>query len=168
LAVRKGLGAITNAQDVVINGIVGACIGFVGTVVISFLRSPRLLDQEAQSTIKRQASRIAELESPPRSASEQHHYDLAKAAIGKHGELAIKALRHLRLHDQVVFGLLQPTQPPEGMSLTSFRETLNALTGSHVVAATSKVVSPGNIENVYRLSPGVEAAMDELLYRASS
>lgn len=164
-----------DAGDVIIHGAAGLVIAFIGSVVISVIRTPKLLDDDrdtayiaVQSTIQEQVARITALETkPPRTASEQHHYEIAKAAIQKHGETGITVLRHLKLHGQVVFGDFHSVQPPAGMDVQSFRSTLNALTGSHVVVMATK--NTGAIfEYVYTLAPGVDASMEELLYPSRS
>ena len=44
---------MTNAQDVIINAMAGADLAFVGTVLISLIRSPKLLDDERESYTRR-------------------------------------------------------------------------------------------------------------------
>ena len=156
-----------DASDVLMNAAGGAVVALIGTWVISVVRATKLLDEEAQSCILGQNSRIIELEKKPkRTPAEQHHYEIALEAIKKHGERGKSVLRHLRNYGELVYGFTGP-QPPPGMNGNELKSVLSELTGSHVVTMSERR-SGSTTESVFRLAPGVQSAMDELLYRNNS
>ena len=59
LLTRRGWREIMNAQDVIVNGIGGAAIAFLGTVVIGLMRSPKLLDDNRVAEISGMATALA-------------------------------------------------------------------------------------------------------------
>ena len=61
LVYRRGWGALLNAQDVLLNGIAGAAIAFVGTLIVSLVRSPKLLDEARREEILEREGSIAAL-----------------------------------------------------------------------------------------------------------
>ncbi len=96
---RNGWGDIMNVQDVLINAVGGATVAFLGSVVISFIRAPKLLDDE----------RIAETESLRKlletrrvSGPEQIQRDLVREMLMDFSEQEKKVLEHIRQHGETL------------------------------------------------------------------
>jgi len=160
-----------NAGDVLVNSVAGVAAGFVGSMIISLIRTPKLLDNDremeltrARSIIETQTARIAALEAKPaRTYAEQHHYDFARTAVEKHSDAGVAVLRHLRLHRRLLFSFTNAPPSPPGMTTETHRDILNSLVKSNVVQMVPQTL-PGGYEYTYLLTPGLENAMDELLY----
>jgi len=81
----------------------------------------------------------------------------------KHGDAGVAVLRHLRLHRRLLFSFTKAPPSPPGMTTETHREILNSLVKSNVVQMVPQTL-PGGYEYTYLLTPGLENAMDELLY----
>jgi hypothetical protein len=103
-----------NAGDVLINSVGGAAVVFVGTWVISLVRSTKLLDAEAQSTIKAQSERImaienersaiSALEQSRRNAVTESLADIDEPFRDLAGSVLRFLLHHGETHQLTLFG----------------------------------------------------------------
>jgi hypothetical protein len=170
LLARSGWAAIMNAGDVLINASGGAAVAFIGTWIISLVRSAKLLDTDTQIEINARGEKITALEGrivilqapPTRTVAEQARYALVEVAINQYGEPARNVLRHLRLHGQLVFAGIYGPQLPAGMTGAQLRTVLSQLEISNVVTREQRL-DGADYTYTYRIATGAGFAVDELL-----
>jgi hypothetical protein len=116
----------------------------------------------------RQNARIHELER--RTPAQEDRLKLIRDVIGRHGDPAIRLLRHLRLVGYIAFGRSAPNLPA-GMESSGVRELLALLKTDGLVFDETMdydISSPLQqmfIPRVWRISPGIEPLLDEILYQ---
>jgi len=171
---RKGWGAIVNASDVLINGAGGAAIAFLGTIVISICRAPKLLDDERKAEIEHRDAQIAaqvnsidqlnrRLQKPLRTPAEQHRFDAAQASLQQIGEIGTTVLRHLITHGELTFGQFSPPLP-SGMNVEDARSALNLCVKQNLATMTM-VNKRVYYDYIYRIAPAMVSVLEELLYQ---
>jgi hypothetical protein len=138
---------------------------FILTVIVSFVRAPKLLDDQ-------RVVQIRSLTKPARSAVEEWRFQIVKTSAEKHGEGALRLLRHLRIVGKMIFQAGGPILPP-GMSQSITQELLKVLRLECIVEQEDITPVPSeplhnmlNIvghKRVWRIIPEMEEAVDELL-----
>ena len=99
------------AQDVILNGAAGAATAFIGSFVISLIRSPKLLDAERVHQLNQKDSAISRLNEDIASLSKRP-YDAALDAVVRQKiqamtPEAIEALKYILGHGEIETGLIQ-------------------------------------------------------------
>jgi hypothetical protein len=168
------------AFEILENGLAGAALSLAGTYLVAMRKGAERLDHEQQAIIQinetqiaSQAANIAQLNQslskPQRTSVEEHHYQVAKAILAKHGESARSILRHLRTLGELQIAPWFVTPLPEGIPTREHLvRVLDGLSSEHVVNV-EHTITPG-LElavDVWRISSGFAAALDELLYAES-
>jgi len=136
-----------SAGDVLINAAGGAAVAFLGTWVISLVRSTKLIDAERQREATTLGERLIaaekKLEKPPHTAAEERHYMDAKSGLADLGAEAAEILKHLIVHDEMMFtlpigtgtGQLYAQTPiPSGMDARKAHTLLNRCMGKNLVS----------------------------------
>jgi hypothetical protein len=98
---------------------------------------------------------------PVRSSAEQRNFEIARSAIEKHGDAAVKVLRHLKTVGKYAVGNYSPP-PPVGLTGAQTREMLNTLVGEQLVRydITNHTID----ERTYEIAHGMGPVLNELLY----
>ena len=93
-----------------------------------------------------------------RSRLDEHHFQIAKASLERHGTDAIRLLRHLRLSGKV----LPTTLPPDIEDQKAFG-LLGKLTADGL---TEQDDIHGKV--TWRINPVMQSVLEELLYQSNS
>jgi len=152
------------------SGATGLSLSVLGTYLLSRRKGAETLDAaqrleavKAQEKIEEQQRALDEaLRKPKRTRAEEHHYSAARASLEKLPTECAEVLRHLRLHENLTYGRMNPSCP-SGMSFTNHRGFLDLCAEEHLVDKKARN-TPGGIEWDYRIAPGMQATLDELLY----
>jgi hypothetical protein len=106
------------------------------------------------------------VEPKKRSAVEEYYFQVAKAALVKHGADAIRVLRHLRMRGQLI-----PSTFPSDMEHQKVFDLLKALGGDGIVheeevrtPAGPGLYSSPTAKLTWTISPGLESVIDGLLH----
>lgn len=99
---------------------------------------------------------------PKRTAVEQRHYETAEKALQKLGGRAAIALRHLRQHKSLQYGMYDPILPA-GMTGSEFVNLCSACVEEGLVSQRNGYPTLG--ERTFEIAPTMEKALDELLYK---
>lgn len=137
-------------------------------IVSHLCRTPGKLDADREKREASLISAIAERDQtilkfnakPPRSAAEQHHYDVAKKALEQFGPKAVIALRHLKTHGKLTFGTFYPPLPA-GMKGEDAVWAYNACVGEGLVTVHDRL---GAIPFVLRLSSSESTLLKQWLF----
>jgi hypothetical protein len=114
-----------------------------------------------EETIKQKDDVIRALsEKPPRSAAEQHDYDAAKKALQPLKEKGVIAVRHIRSHGSLTFGIYNPVLPP-GLNLDDTLWVYRHCASEGVLTCKSNTL---NTEQTFAVVPKMEKVLDELLF----
>jgi len=167
---RHGWRSLVSLEETLVSAIVGLGVSLVGTYVIAVWKAAEALDAEQRAKLAG-----ADLVKRRRTPSEEHHFNLVKAAIARRGEAAVTVLRHLRTHSRIVFrgnsiqgrAIWAVTALPPAMNKDETLLVLNRLTVDGVVTPTQNSVPDGS-EDVFEIAPGVVSVVDDLIYPASS
>jgi hypothetical protein len=170
-------GGLYSGRDVMETLAISA-LSFLGSLGLTFLvsaiKAPKLLDDERQTAMQNQTALSATqtieiarlnqaLAKPARTPVQEHHYELAKSALSKHGSEARLLLRHLRLHGTIKIGSGFVLTLPAGLNRQTATELLATLKNDHLVKETF-VPSPNGTDSIWEIAPGMVEARDELLY----
>ena len=117
----------------------------------------------------RQSAHIRELES--RTPLEQHYVQMVEDAITRHGDRVVTLLRHLKLMGEIVFGVGAAPSLPDGMNHSETLELLKLFKVEKIVyneliqvdrsSPLARILAPC----IWRISPGIEPLLDEILYQ---
>jgi hypothetical protein len=137
-------------------------------VLLQLCRTPGKLDADHGATEKALEATIAERDrtianlttKPPRTAAEQHHYDVARKTLDQFGPKVAIALRHLKTHGSPTFGTFAPPLPP-GMNVNEALWAYNACVGEGLVTYREKI---GSGQRAFEIAPTMNQVLDELLY----
>ena len=161
-----------NAQDVIVNATAGAAIVFVGTIVISLVRSTKLLDDDkekvitqANASIVNLSNEIAELKAPKRSGHEQHHYQEAKKYLDTLPDDAKQVLREILSHERLVGGRV-------GQIYNVQNDRAHQILNGNILqplVMREDINDPGmGLRATWVIVPGYKKALTELLYPSNS
>lgn len=106
---------------------------------------------------------LQDFKKPKRTAAEEQKYAEAKTALSKFGDAGIVALRHLEKHGTLTFTALADPSIPIGMNARDLQAILAACAIDSLVTRET-IHKSGGIDYVYKIAPGMKAALDELLY----
>jgi len=115
----------------------------------------------------RQSARIRELERI--SPSEERYIKMVQDPITLHGQLVVVLLRHMKLMGEIVFAVRTAPNLPEGMNYSQTVELLKVLKTENIVYDeateydTSSPLARMRESSVWRISPGIEPILDEVL-----
>jgi len=169
---------LTDTQKVCASLIGAAAIVAVTEFLWQLIRVPAKLSKEqhqeiaaknleiarAGETVKNLQNRLA---MPARSPADQYHYDLAKAALEKHGPDAKTILVHLKAHGEIVLCPSIVPQLPAGMNRSDAERLLRGLQSDGLL--NEKIVQhPVFPESVWTIARVMEGPLDELLYANSN
>jgi hypothetical protein len=110
---------------------------------------------------------------PPRkrSASEEHKYADAKAALEELGPMSLTVLRHLERHGKLKFRGNSCPPLPDGISGLSMRVFLNHCATKDLVTIDRVMTNIGAlypaVDETYEIAPGMKNVLMELLYPPS-
>jgi hypothetical protein len=102
------------------------------------------------------------VEKAKRTVAQQHHYDTAKSALQKLGPIAETALRHLKTHQPLTFGMYDPLLPV-GMNHDQAMN-IYQLCAAEGLVTQRDALKPGYAERVFEIAPTMNEVLDELLY----
>jgi hypothetical protein len=119
--------------------------------------------------IYRLQKRVHELEN--RSPSEECYVQMVRDAVTRHGDRVVTLLRHLKLMGAIVFGFGATPSLPDGMNHSETLELLKLLKAEKIVydefvpvdmsSPLTRMMTPA----IWRISPGIEPLLDEILYQ---
>ena len=147
--------------------------------LVQLCRTPNKLDRDREVreieltqtisslelTVEQRDGNIRTLtEHPPRSAAEQHDYDTVKDVLKVTGEKGLAALRHIRKHRSLKFGIYPPVLAP-GLKVEDMIWVYNHAASEGVLTADNGKVGTG--ERTFSISPKMEKVLDELLFETS-
>ncbi len=104
-------------------------------------------------------------EKPQRTSAQQHHYETAQKALQKLGPNAVIALRHLKTHRTLIFGMYDPLLPA-GMNHEQAMSTYQSCAAEGLVTQRD-ALKPGTAERTFEIAPTMNEVLDELLYGTS-
>jgi hypothetical protein len=174
LGVRGGWRAIMNATDTIINGCFGAALAFVGTYIISIVRSFKLLDddratetanvtQAYQATVNRQSASIQELEQkaalPLVSPQERANRKTTREATTGASEAELKVLRYILESGGVDLTSLYRAFAGQGHLLESSLKKWD-----HILI--QKRVDPQRTQTMISIIPGFKDALSHVIYES--
>lgn len=108
---------------------------------------------------------VAFAEKPQRTSAQQHHYETAQKALQKLGPNAVIALRHLKTHRTLIFGMYDPLLPA-GMNHEQAMSIYQSCVAEGLVTQRD-VLKPGTAERTFEIAPTMNEVLDELLYLSS-
>ncbi len=170
-SVFKGLNSWKDVMQAAIVSVLFFLAAIGLTFIFSLVKAPKLLDDERQAAIRAKDAQITEhactigrLTKPKRTASEQHYYEISKAAIQKHGDAARTILRLILLHAEMRTADWHEPQPnPPDLSMGDVDRILNKLRADHVLGM--QIINPEfQSEQVWTIPSAMKSALDELLY----
>jgi hypothetical protein len=182
-ALKKGVHGWDSWDDIM-HTVLISVLCFLATIVLTFIvsliRSPKILDDERQNVIStrdaqivKQDSTIEQLKSalanPKKTPAELHCYNLARAALTRHGESAKGALR-LMLQQEMITADWHQTRPtiPEIAAPTEARKVLSPLAEDGLITMQERYVPDSGSEQVWGIVPTMRSALEELLYPESN
>ena len=166
---QKGVHSMLSLAEAVESGAFGLIVSLTGTYLFSRRKGAEALDAQLHEELDK-VNRAAELGKHSRTNAEQYRYDKAKAAVTEIQEQGVLMLQHLQTHGPIKFnGLIPPL--PHGMGKSDAIAILQkCVTLDLVTSETTSRPSGGTapiVETVFRISPGMQSILDEVLYPAS-
>jgi hypothetical protein len=148
-------------------------VTFTLYVLVHVCRIPKKLDDDREADAQVLSESIGKREEiigkitskPPRTPAEQHDFDTASRALERFGQKAKIALRHLRRHESLTFGVYDPILP-SGLNRDDTVWAYNACAGEGLV--TRRDNDPRYGEATFAIAPKMAKALDELLYENNS
>jgi hypothetical protein len=127
------------------------------------IKAPQALDKERSKESDELRNKIRAItDRPKRTTAEEHHYQIACAALKKIGPDAETVLQHLAIQGTLKFNNYDPPLP-KGLPAMKVREILTLCVNEHLVTVDTSA-QRGGFDYVYQIAPGMKAALDELLY----
>jgi len=189
IILSKGVHSWMDFLQAVEVSLLSGAAGFTLTMIVSLVKAPKLLDDKRRceittrdeanqqireafatesSDFKKQIDgmqAVTEMrdKKPKRTAAEEQKYAEAKTALSKFGDAGIVALRHLEKHGTLTFTALADPSIPIGMNARDLQAILAACAIDSLVTRET-IHKSGGIDYVYKIAPGMKAALDELLY----
>lgn len=115
IQLQRGVHSMLSLGDAMESGAIGLFLSLSGTYLYSRRKGAEALDAERETEIRNRDTKIAEQEGkiqalakPPRTGAEQHYYEIAKLALARHGQEAMKILYENPRGDRV-YGLDRST-----------------------------------------------------------
>jgi hypothetical protein len=99
---------------------------------------------------------------PKRTSAQQYHYEAAQSALRKLGPNATIALRHLKTHGALTFGMYPPILP-SGMNSDQAMAIYHACAAEGLVTQHD-TLKPGSADRTFKIAPMMSEPLDELLY----
>jgi hypothetical protein len=120
-----------------------------------------LAQQSALACTKCKANAFgnAVTDQPKRTSAERYHYEVARVALGKIGQEAVIALRHLKIKGTLTFGFYPPPLP---IGMTNDR----ALAIYNECLTEELVTRRGTEELTFEIAAPMQSVLDELLYES--
>lgn len=146
-------------------------VSVLGSFVVNYTwTAPADLHARRQRTILEQSQTIAvlsaqleEAKAPKRTPAEEHQFALAKEALKQVGPSGIAVLQYLHGLGGMTFGNMVPYLPP-GMTQDATLDVLNKCWQQHGLVIREESRQGLNVSYTYTISPGLQKALDELLF----
>lgn len=169
-----GLHSWRQLLQAVVLSVLGFLAALTLTFMVSLARSPKLLDDKQNDTIR-------SLAKPPHTALQEYRLQTARSAIERHGQNAIILLRHLRAVGKITFDLGNEPNLPAGIGADATQKILTALKVDSIVeeelvypppvsvdpnsprAMIEKIFYHSRTKHVWRIIPEMVDTIDELL-----
>jgi hypothetical protein len=167
----SGLMDIATAELGVLCVAASYIVSAVGSFVVNYTwTAPADLHAKRQRTIAEQAQTIAalsaklkEAKAPKRTPAEDHQFASAQEALKQIGKSGIAVLRHLHGVGSMTFGNMVPHLPP-GMTPDATLDVLDKCWQQYCLVMREESRQGLNISYTYTISPGMQKALDELLF----